>query len=316
MTIRNILASLCAATFAFCIATAPAHAQATRTWVSGIGNDGNSCTRTSPCLTFARALTQTAASGEIDCLDSGGFGAVNIGKSVTINCEGAIGGVQAGNGATGITVNVTTNDVVYLRGLDIIGTSNGVSGISLVQAGVLHVEHCLIHNFHFGAASGIAVAATGQSRLFVSDSYITDNGNGILIRPTGSGLVNAVVKQVHLETNGIGLGVDATAGTGKVTLSLVDSVAAGNSSGSLGVAVVTNAAKGIANVMINRASLSSSLVGLRATGPKATVRIGNSDISGNATGVASVSGGILQSYGNNQLNGNNTDGTMTTIPTH
>ena len=93
-------------------------------------------------------------------------------------------------------------------------------------------------------------------------------------------------------------------------------MAAGNGSGNLGVAVVTNGVKGIANVMINRASLSGSLVGLRATGPKATVRIGNSDISGNATGVASVSGGILQSYGNNQLNGNSTDGTMTTIATH
>ena len=109
----------------------------------------------------------------------------------------------------------------------------------------------------------------GQSRLFVSNSFITDNGNGILIRPTGSGIVNAVVKQVHLETNGVGLGVDGTAGTGKVTLSLVDSVAAGNGGGNLGVAVVTNGAKAIANVMINRASLSGSLVGLRATGPKA-----------------------------------------------
>ena len=135
MTIRNILASLCAAAFAFCIAIAPAYAQATRSWVSGVGNDGNSCTRTSPCLTFARALTQTVAGGEIDCLDSGGFGTVNIGKSVTINCEGAIGGVQAGGGATGINVNVTQSDVVYLRGLDIQGTTNGASGISVAIRG-------------------------------------------------------------------------------------------------------------------------------------------------------------------------------------
>ena len=150
MNLRNILASLCLTAFTLCIAVVPAYGQAARTWVSGVGNDGNSCTRTSPCLTFARALTQTAAGGEIDCLDSGGFGTVNIAKSVTINCEAAIGGVQAGGGTVGINVNVTANDVVYLRGLDIIGTSNGVSGISLVQAGVLHVEHCLIHNFHFG----------------------------------------------------------------------------------------------------------------------------------------------------------------------
>jgi len=316
MKIRSIFASLCLAALAFAIAVAPAHAQATRTWVSGIGNDGNTCTRTSPCLTFARALTQTAARGEINCLDSGSFGTVNIGKSVTINCEGAIGGVQAGNGATGITVNIAANDVVYLRGLDILAASNGVSGISLIQAGELHVEHCLIHGFNFGAASGIAVAASGQSRLFVSDSFITNNGNGILIRPTGSGIVNAAVKQVHLESNGVGLGVDSTAGTGAVNLSLVDSVAAGNGGGSIGVATLTNAAKGIANVMINRTSLSANLVGLRSNGPRSTVRIGDSEITQNTTGVQSSNSGVLQSYGNNQLNGNKTDGTMPTIALH
>src|SRR5882757_6079617 len=105
MSNRTILASLCAVFFTFCIAVLPACAQATRTWVAGVGNDGNTCTRTSPCLTFARALTQTAARGEINCIDSGSFGTVVIGKSVTINCEGAIGGVQAGGGAVGITVN-------------------------------------------------------------------------------------------------------------------------------------------------------------------------------------------------------------------
>src|SRR4051794_32600459 len=118
MKIANILASLCLAASAFCVGISPADAQAVRTWVAGVGNDGNACTRTSPCLTFARALTQTAARGEINCLDSGGFGTVNIGKAITINCEGAIGGVQAGGGSIGITVNVAANDVVYLRGLD------------------------------------------------------------------------------------------------------------------------------------------------------------------------------------------------------
>src|SRR3981189_3269586 len=70
-----------------------AHAQATRTWVSGVGDDANPCSRTAPCKTFAGAISKTAAGGEIDCLDPGGFGAVTITKSMTIDCTGVAGGI-------------------------------------------------------------------------------------------------------------------------------------------------------------------------------------------------------------------------------
>src|SRR2546422_2828997 len=70
----------------------PAQAQATRTWVSGVGDDVNPCSRTAPCKTFAGAISKTAAGGEIDCLDPGGFGAVTITKSLTIDCNGVTGG--------------------------------------------------------------------------------------------------------------------------------------------------------------------------------------------------------------------------------
>src|SRR3984957_15015789 len=65
-----------------------ANAQATRTWVSGVGDDANPCSRTAPCKTFAGAISKTAAAGEIDCLDPGGFGALTITKSITIDCLG------------------------------------------------------------------------------------------------------------------------------------------------------------------------------------------------------------------------------------
>src|SRR5436309_12145423 len=77
------------------MASAPAHAQASRTWVSGVGDDANPCSRTAPCKTFAGAISKTAAGGEINCLDSGGFGAVTIIKSMTILCQGVVGGVLA-----------------------------------------------------------------------------------------------------------------------------------------------------------------------------------------------------------------------------
>ena len=41
-----------------CVATM-AQAQATRTWVSGVGDDVNPCSRTAPCKTFAGAISKT-----------------------------------------------------------------------------------------------------------------------------------------------------------------------------------------------------------------------------------------------------------------
>src|SRR5215217_7994021 len=105
---------------------APAHAQATRTWVSGTGNDANPCSRVSPCQTFASAISKTAASGEISVLDPHGYGPVTVTKSITINGEGSLAsilGAQAGT--TGISVNAGVNDVVYLKNLDINGATTG-----------------------------------------------------------------------------------------------------------------------------------------------------------------------------------------------
>ena len=75
--------------------TAPAAAQATRTWVSGTGDDANPCSRTAPCKTFAGAISKTAAGGEISVLDPGGFGAVTITKSISIVSEGQEAGVPS-----------------------------------------------------------------------------------------------------------------------------------------------------------------------------------------------------------------------------
>src|SRR5258708_19348567 len=67
--------------------TTSAYAQASRTWVSGVGDDANPCSRTAPCKTFAGAISKTAAGGEINCLDPGGFGALTITKAMTVSSE-------------------------------------------------------------------------------------------------------------------------------------------------------------------------------------------------------------------------------------
>src|ERR1700704_5666745 len=115
--LRNTLgaAAACAVTMLF--VASPASAQATRTWVSGVGDDANPCSRTAPCKTFAGAISKTAAAGEINCIDPGGFGAVTITKSMTIDCRNTEAGVLV-SGTNGIIINALSTDTVVLRGLD------------------------------------------------------------------------------------------------------------------------------------------------------------------------------------------------------
>src|SRR5947207_6028847 len=105
-----------------------AHAQATRTWVSGVGDDANPCSRTAPCKTFAGAISKTAAGGEIDVLDPGGFGAVTITKGITIDGNATFASVL-GSGTNGVVVNAGAGDVVTLRNLSIDGGGTGLNGV-------------------------------------------------------------------------------------------------------------------------------------------------------------------------------------------
>src|SRR3984893_10856425 len=113
-------------------AAGSASAQATRTWVSGVGSDSNPCSRTAPCATFAGAYSKTAASGEINVLDPGGFGAVTISKSITIRSDHVEAGVLVA-GTNGITINTAGTDRVVLEGLDIDGGGTGLHGVSIIS---------------------------------------------------------------------------------------------------------------------------------------------------------------------------------------
>src|ERR1700748_703525 len=128
------------------LASAPAHAQATRTWVSGVGDDVNPCSRTAPCKTFAGAISKTAAGGEINCLDAGGFGTLTITKAISILCEGVVGGVLAA-GTNGFNVIAASTDHVLIRGLDFDGVGSGLIGINITQAASVTIDHCQIRNF-------------------------------------------------------------------------------------------------------------------------------------------------------------------------
>src|ERR1044072_1736536 len=176
------------------VQVAPAHAQATRTWVSGVGDDVNPCSRTAPCKTFPGAISKTATSGEINCLDSAGFGAVNITKSITIRCKGVIGGILAA-GTTGIIVNNAAAEVV-LDGLDINGAGTGTTGIRVLTASKVWIMNTNIHGF---LNNGVKVEAT--------NSHIINNGNtagtfgGVNIAGSGN-IVN--LRNTQVLTNGNG----------------------------------------------------------------------------------------------------------------
>src|SRR5438874_13599846 len=141
-----------------------AHAQATRTWVSGVGDDANPCSRTAPCKTFAGAISKTATGGEINVLDPGGFGGVTITKSISIIAEYVEAGVLV-SGTNAIIVNAPAGSKVLLKGLDIEGLGTGLDGVKFLGAGQLYIINCSIRNF---TNNGVNMAGTiaGEKHAF------------------------------------------------------------------------------------------------------------------------------------------------------
>src|SRR5262245_38769586 len=167
------------------ICSSLAHAQATRTWVSGVGDDANPCSRTAPCKTFAGAISKTAPAGEINVLDPGGFGGVTITKPITISSEGFEAGVLV-SGTNGINISAGVNDQVVLSGLDIEGLGTGLDGIKVFSAGAVYILKCKIHHF---TGNGVNMNSTvANSRVVIADSIIMQNGTGVNIN--GNGVLN------------------------------------------------------------------------------------------------------------------------------
>jgi hypothetical protein len=252
----------------------PANAQASLSWVSGLGNDANPCTRTAPCKTFAGTISKTAAGGTINCLDPGGFGALTITKSITIDCEKVFGSVLV-SGTNGMTIAAGSGGVVNLRGLrfdGLIGNggNSGTTGINVTQAAAVYIEKSVIFGFQ---TDGINF--TGGGTLVVNDTAVYSNGTGIVLNGGGS-TINATLRDVIVHDNS-GAGVSITSG----------------------------------GATIDHSTLAYNATGLNVNGSSVTALIGNSTITGNTTGV-SVSSGTLYSFKENQIAGNITDGTPIT----
>ena len=303
-----------AATFGF---ATTASAQATRTWVSGVGDDVNPCSRTAPCKTFAGAISKTAAGGEINCLDPGGFGAVSIIKSMTINCIYTEGGVLAGG--NGITVNMpAATDVTFLRGLDIFGVNPPTHGIRFINNGTLHVEDCTIRRFNAASSFGISAQPSGQAKMTIINTTIAENGNaatggGILIQPTGAGgslFVDMINVRVQNNAN-VGVKIDTTGNTSPTTTTVFikDSEV---SQSPTGLQLIHNAGNSAAAAMVQESAFNhNTTVAINAQGTgTGTIRVSASAITGNNQGVSFSGGGTVRSYGENLLEGNFINGSF------
>jgi len=179
---------------------APVSAQATRTWVSGVGDDANPCSRTAPCKTFAGAIAKTAAGGEISVLDAGGFGALTITKSLSIMALGAEGSVVAGGGVA-MTIKAGTGDSVFLDGVVLEGGGRGTTGISIVSAGAVHIRNCVIRGFQAEPGLALNIAPTGATQVFVSNCALTKNGGGVVAAPASGGSAHVFLDRVQVENN-------------------------------------------------------------------------------------------------------------------
>jgi hypothetical protein len=288
MMMRRILLLTFLTFLAPILASAPANAQATRTWVSGVGDDANPCSRTAPCKTFAGAISKTAAAGEINCIDPGGFGTVTITKSMTINCSTYTLGSILASGTNGINISALATDRIILRGIQINGANTGVVGIRILTAGVVSIEDCVITQF---TQQGISdTRSTGNTEVYIRNTIISHNtGNAINLTATAAN--KAVIESSSLINNGAsGMGV-----TNLNNAMVTRSVIAGN--GSSGIASDAGSA-----VSVDSSVLSGNGTGIGTGG---TVRLSNSDVTQNTTGFS----GTVSSYGNNRLQGNSTFGT-------
>jgi hypothetical protein len=305
--------------FAFFAGTS-AYAQATRTWVSGVGDDANPCSRTAPCKTFAGAISKTAAGGEISVLDPGGFGAVNITKSITINGEGTLASILF-SGTNGVIVN-GAGIIVNLVNLSFNGgtpTSPGVNGIRIIQAAHVSVANCDIYNY---STNGILDERTTAGSLTVSDTRIHNaiafggNTTAVGIRMTATGGAT-VANSLHCDrctiwgnnlANSFGVFVSNGAKAVMTRSNITHNT--------FGVGVASGAGTS-AVVNLQETNISNNGTGVSATA-NGTARLAHCMITGNTTNGLNFGGGVIASFTNTNFiagnTGNNGVGLSTIAP--
>jgi Right handed beta helix region len=279
-----------------CVA-GPAFAQATRTWVSGVGDDVNPCSRTAPCKTFAGAISKTAVGGEINVLDSGGFGAVTITKSITIDGLGAMSSVLAAN-SNGIIVN-GAGVVVTLRNLTIngAGTTTG-NGIRILNAAAVNIENVVLENFGGTGTNGRCVdivTTTANVRITVTHSQLYNCNNDAISSAPTAGNVILTVNGADIARSG-STGIALTAGT----VATINGSMITNNTGA-GVSAFQTSV----TVHVSNSVLANNAFGIYSgLGGSPTTRLYSTVITGSTSSGLQINSGSVFTYGNNAIRGN------------
>jgi hypothetical protein len=275
-----------------------ASAQATRTWVSGVGDDANPCSRTAPCKTFAGAISKTAPGGEINCLDPGGFGGVTITKSLTIKCHYTEGGVLV-SGTNAIVINAAATDKVTLKGLDIngigVGAQTSLVGIKILSAKHVSITDNEIYRFKTGIAQ---VPTSSQTKVVVKNNHIHDNGIGFFNAP-GNNLIaftTAMLRNNDIQDNTCGI----VTGAGGSSASTPDA-----GLGNCGTAAI-GAINKPAQTFAYRNGVNFNATGVFSRGASGLVEIGFNEITNNDQGLDTVDSGVLRTTSppSNVISGN------------
>jgi hypothetical protein len=284
---------------ALLVVPATVQAQATRTWVSGVGDDVNPCSRTAPCKTFAGAISKTASGGVIDALDPGGYGALTITKPITLEGNGTLASMLS-SGTNGVIVNITsgTNRDVVLRNIliDGSGTTLGINGIRFIAGDSLTVENCSIEQF---SGQGIDFEPNTLARLLVQGTTITQAGGaGILVKPATGGIARVSIFDSSIHKNATGVLGQDTFGASNV--SIFRSRVSQNTVD--GVFAQSTTASSVTIVLDGNEVGHNASIGIRNSGANAFTRVANTLIEGNGTSVSAASGELC-TYGNNRVTG-------------
>jgi hypothetical protein len=263
-----------------------------------VGDDLAACSRTAPCKTFAGAISKTAAGGEINCLDPGGYGAVNITKSMTIDCGYTHGSILAAN-FTGVIINGAGINVT-LRGLSINGaaTTTGI-GVRILNAANVNIENVVIENFGGTGANGRGISietAVAGVRINVINTTIHNTGADAIRSAPTAGSVTLVVS-----TSDLARGGDAGIRLADLTTATIDRTNVSNYVNS--AALVLEQTGAVANVT-NSVFANNSFGVFSGLGGSPTTRLYGTTITGSTTSGLQINAGSVFSHGNNAIRGN------------
>jgi hypothetical protein len=290
----NLVAGPVAAAL-LCVATgSPSQAQTTA-YISGRGDDLNSCTIISPCRSTGHAYGAAGNGGTITCLDAGPYTeAFDTDASYTLDCKGVVYGF----------IGIENGAVVTIRNVIFDGSTGGATAVR-INGGKVVFDNCTFQNFTASGANAVVFTPSNAgAHLTITDSVFANNGGGgvggaVFVQPFGGVTTSAVIERTQFMGNYASIGAYGATGTALVEVrysTIANSVRDG---------IAASAEGYVASIVVEHsASLQNGGNGISALGAGAYVSLKDSTVDWNATGLSATNGGVILSYQNNMIAGN------------